>query len=61
MEALLKDKNVIYSRMKQFRGQKSSSKPLLLKTPVGTFYGSDKLEGFAADAEYQENTDYIIK
>ena len=52
MGAMLRDKNKIYSRMKRFRGQKSSTQPTKLKTPVGIFSDDDVLEGFAADAEY---------
>ena len=52
MGALITDRNKIYSKMKQLRGQKSSTKPFKLRTPVGTFCGEDVLEGFAADAEH---------
>ena len=52
MKATLRDKSKVYSRMKNLRSQRSSSKPPQLKTPVGTFYGEDVLEGFAADAEH---------
>ena len=52
MGSLMRDKNRVYSRMKQLRGQQSSSIPPKLVTPVGTFVGDDVLEGFAADAEH---------
>ena len=48
----MKDKNKFYRLLKTAQGQ-APEKPLLeLHTPVGTFYGGDTLEGFAADAEF---------
>ena len=38
--------------MKKFRGESRSVMTTKLQTPVGTFYGEDILEGFAADAEF---------
>ena len=38
--------------MKKSRGESSRCVTSLLNTPVGTFQGSDVLEGFAADAEF---------
>ena len=52
MNSLKRDKNKIYSTIKNFRGQSASSYPHKLVTPVGTFLGADMLEGFAADAEH---------
>ena len=52
MNAHAGDRNRIYTKMKKFRGEKSSSKPLKLETPVGLYLGDDVLEGFAADAEF---------
>ena len=52
MQAYGKDRNKIYSKIKSLTGQNSSQRPLKLQTPVGTFWGDDILEGFAADAEF---------
>ena len=38
--------------MKKFRGESKNVMTTKLQTPVGTFYGEDILEGFAADAEF---------
>ena len=39
--------------MKKFRDESFSNRATsVLNTPVGTFYGEDILEGFAADAEH---------
>jgi hypothetical protein len=46
------DRSKVNARIKFLRGQRSSSKPLKLETPVGIFIGEDVLEGFSADAEY---------
>ena len=46
------DKDRIYSMMKTIRKQTSTPQPLRLETPVGTYFGDDILEGFAADAEH---------
>ena len=38
--------------MRKLRGQYTTSASIKLKTPAGTYFGADVLEGFAADAEY---------
>ena len=40
------------AKIKSLTGQNSSQRPLKLQTPVGTFWGDDILEGFAADAKF---------
>ena len=52
MRSLANDKNKVYSKMKKLCGQKTSSKPFKIITPVGTYSGEDVLEGFTADAEH---------
>lgn len=52
MNAMLKDKNQIYTKMRKYRGKNTSQKTAKLITPVGVYHGEDVLEGFAADAEY---------
>ena len=52
MHAERNDRNSVYSSMKKFRGDFSSTITSILKTQVGTYYGEDVLEGFAADAEH---------
>ena len=52
MNSFTSDRNMVFSAMKRLRGQKLSSHPLKLVTPVGTFLHHDVLEGFAADAEH---------
>ena len=45
------DRNRVYSTLKKFRKEKTKPTTQILNTPVGTYYCSDVLEGFAADAE----------
>ena len=52
MSAHLKDRNQFYRIMKSFNKQKTTKSLQELSTPLGTYYGNDTLEGFAADAEY---------
>ena len=47
------DRNKAYSILKKARGDFSNKATTsTLHTPVGTYYGEDVLEGFAADAEF---------
>ena len=52
MNSWFSDRNKVYQKLKRLRGQKSTSNPLKLVTPVGTYFGNEVLEGFAADAEH---------
>ena len=52
MNSNISNRNLVYARIRKHRDRKSSTKPLLLETPVGRYVGDDVLEGFAADAEY---------
>ena len=52
MHAHSNDRNKIYSTMKRLRNEPVKNMTNTLTTPVGTFYGEDVLEGFAADAEH---------
>ena len=52
MNAHSNNRNNVYSRMKRFRGDSTTTPTPTLQTPVGTFHGDDVLEGFAPDAEY---------
>ena len=47
-----RNQSKIYSAMKKSRGNISTNMTPVLHTPVGTYYGEDVLEGFAADTEY---------
>ena len=46
------NKSKIFSAVKKFRGDYTSTMPSSLETPVGSYYGQDILEGFAADTEH---------
>ena len=50
MHSTYHDRNKVYASLRKARGEKNS-KLTMLHTPVGTYYGEDVLEGFAADAE----------
>ena len=52
MNCYSKDRKKVYAMMKSYRQKRSTLCTSRLETPVGTFYGSDILEGFASDAEY---------
>ena len=52
MQALPRNKNMIYKRMKRNRGESVRNLTSTLHSPAGTYCGDDILEGFAADAEY---------
>ena len=46
------DRNKYFKLVKNMRGVQSRKALQALYTPVGEFFGSDTLEGFASDAEY---------
>ena len=46
------NRNLVFAAMKRARGDSSNTVTSLLHTPVGSFYGEDVLEGFAADTEH---------
>ena len=46
------DRSKIFAIVKKARGDYSNTMTNVLQTPVGTYYGEDVLEGFAADAEH---------
>ena len=50
MNADINDKNKVFTKMKSIRREKTKATTKLI-TPVGTYYGDDILEGFAADSE----------
>ena len=50
MNADINDKNKVFTKMKSIRREKTKA-PTKLITPVGTYYGDDILEEFAADSE----------
>ena len=52
MQLSRSNKSQIFKAIKKFRGDYSSTMTTVLQTPVGTFTGSDVLEGFAADTEH---------
>ena len=51
MEAKASDCSKIYKLMKKFNGRKRDSTTPMVITPLGTYTGSNVLEGFSADAE----------
>ena len=52
MNSHLHSKNQVYSTLKNLRSEKVKPPTQTLETPVGTYFGKDVLEGFAADTEY---------
>ena len=52
MYSNLHNKNQVYSTLKNLRSERMKPPTQSLETPVGTYYGKDVLEGFAADAEF---------
>ena len=52
MHSTRHDRSSVYAMMKRERGAKTPGYTTLLHTPIGTYYGGDVLEGFAADAEH---------
>ena len=52
MQACPSDRNKVYRTLKSVRNTREKATTSLLETPVGTYSGSDVLEGFAADAEF---------
>ena len=46
------DRNRVYAILRSTRNSAPKLSTDVLETPVGTFYGNDILEGFAADAEH---------
>ena len=52
MTANTKDRNQVYSTLKNLRRERRKPITNTLETPAGTYYDNDVLEGFAADAEY---------
>ena len=46
------DRNRLYAILRSTRNSTPKLSTDILETPVGTFYGNDILEGFAADAEH---------
>ena len=51
MQADHNNKKVFFNKIKELRSNKYNTSPKVLNTPTGTYYGSDTLEGFTADAE----------
>ena len=52
MQSSIHNRNETYSKVRAWRGSSARSTTSKLVTPVGTYFGSDVLEGFAADAEF---------
>ena len=52
MHSYQNNRSEVYASLKKARGDYSDSTTSTLHTPVGSYYGDDVLEGFAADAEH---------